>query len=281
MGIVALSPRARAMAEVRAEIEAGRHATAARILTALVAERPEWDEAAYLLGTCEQATGRARAAALAWARVPAGSAFAPQAIQRLVELEVEKGRFAAAEELVERAIGDPRNDATALPLFLGPIFWLQGRTVDAGQAIEARWNVLNDRGEGASEKAIDLVRLHIELTSKPLPVEAVRNGLDEAGRLAPDDDRVWLGKANLAIRIGKYDEAERYLPTASSAGPRTSRSGEPGSTGRSPPSASPRPATPSSTCLSRNCPCRRVPGWPHGSPPRTEIVTRNCKLSRA
>ncbi len=30
-------------------------------------------------------------------------------------------------------------------------------------------------------------------------------------RSAPDDDRVWLGKANLAIRAGKYDEAERWL----------------------------------------------------------------------
>ena len=29
--------------------------------------------------------------------------------------------------------------------------------------------------------------------------------------MAPDDDRVWLGKANLAIRAGSYDEAARWL----------------------------------------------------------------------
>jgi enediyne biosynthesis protein E4 len=201
----------RAMAEAREEIEAGRHATAARILITLLNERPGFDEAAYLLGTCEKAAGRARAAAEAWARVPPGSSFAPRAIQRLMELEVDGGRFAAAEQIVKLAMQDPRNDASALPLFLGPVYWLQGRIDEARQSIEDRWHSLNDRGQGASEKAIELVRLHIELERNPLPIESVRQGLEDAGRMAPDDDRVWLGKANLAIRSGTYEEAERWL----------------------------------------------------------------------
>ena len=53
--------------------------------------------------------------------------------------------------------------------------------------------------------------MHIELTLKATPVETVRACLDQAARLAPDDDRVWLGRANLAIRTGAYDEAERWL----------------------------------------------------------------------
>jgi enediyne biosynthesis protein E4 len=32
-----------------------------------------------------------------------------------------------------------------------------------------------------------------------------------ASRIAPDDDRIWLGKANLAIRAGSYDEAARWI----------------------------------------------------------------------
>ena len=75
-----------------------------------------------------------------------------RAIQKLVELEVEAGRFAAAEQLVQRAMDDPRNDATELPLFLGPIYWLQGRIVDAEQSIEARWRVLNGRGAALLKK---------------------------------------------------------------------------------------------------------------------------------
>ena len=35
--------------------------------------------------------------------------------------------------------------------------------------------------------------------------------LDEAAKLAPDDDRVWLGRANLAIRTGDVKDAERWL----------------------------------------------------------------------
>ena len=66
-------------------------------------------------------------------------------------------------------------------------------------------------GEGALEPAIKLVRQHIELTLKPTPVETIRAALDQAARLAPEDDRVWLGRANLAIRTGAYDEAERWL----------------------------------------------------------------------
>ena len=58
-----------------------------------------------------------------------------------MELEVEAGRFADAERLVERAMDDPRNDASALPLFLGPIYWLQGRIDEARRSIEARWRI--------------------------------------------------------------------------------------------------------------------------------------------
>ena len=43
------------------------------------------------------------------------------------------------------------------------------------------------------------------------PVETIRDFLERASKLAPDDDRVWLGRANLAIRTGAHDEAGRWL----------------------------------------------------------------------
>jgi enediyne biosynthesis protein E4 len=201
----------RSMAEVREEVQAGRYGTAQRKLAQILEETPESDEATYLLGTCEYALGRSRAAATAWARVPRGSAFEQRAIQRRMELEIDRGRFADAEQLIKQAMNASGIDASALPLYLGPVFWLQGRVEEAERAIEIRWAELNERGEGASEKAIDLVRLHIELRRSPLGIEAVREGLEKAGRLAPDDHRIWLGKANLAIRAGLNDEAERRL----------------------------------------------------------------------
>jgi enediyne biosynthesis protein E4 len=201
----------RTMVEVREEVEAGRHATAARKLIAFLAERPDSDEAAYLLGNSEMARGSNRAAAEAWARVRPDSPFAPRAIQRLMELEVAGGRFAVAEQVIKRAMDRPGIDATALPLCLGPIYWVEGRVEDAEQSVERRWADLYERGQGASEKAIDLVRLHIDLGGSALPVDLVRDRLETVGRMAPDDDRVWLGKANLAIRTGSYDEAEKWL----------------------------------------------------------------------
>ena len=68
--------------------------------------------------------------------------------------------------------------------------------------IEACWDRLNETGEGASEKAILLVRLHIQLWRETPPVEEVRSFLDQVMRSAPEDDRGWLGKAKLATRVG-------------------------------------------------------------------------------
>ena len=41
--------------------------------------------------------------------------------------------------------------------------------------------------------------------------EPLRDYLDRLSRLAPDDDRIWLARANLATRSGSYDEARRLL----------------------------------------------------------------------
>ena len=86
-----------------------------------------------------------------------------------------------------------------------------GRVDDAVRLVEERWEHLNETGEGAWERAIKMLRLHIELTSDVTPAENVRAYLDRASRQAPDDDLVRLGLANLAIREGAYDQAERWL----------------------------------------------------------------------
>jgi len=56
-----------------------------------------------------------------------------------------------------------------------------------------------------------LVRLHIQLRRETPSVETVRSFLDQVAQEAPKDDRVWLGKAKLAIRVGSYDEAAQWL----------------------------------------------------------------------
>jgi thioredoxin-like negative regulator of GroEL len=201
----------KAMAEIEADVDASRYGLAARNLAALLAWRPDSDQAAFLLGQCERARGRADAAALAWAKVPAGSSFALQATQGRMELEIERGQFARAEQLVKDAMADPRGDKPGLRLLLGPLFCMQGRSEEARRLIEPSWDHLATTGQATSQAAVSLLRLHIDLQRRVIPIEATRAFLDEAAGSAPEDDRVWLGKANLAIRAGSYDEAARWL----------------------------------------------------------------------
>jgi enediyne biosynthesis protein E4 len=200
-----------AMEGIRSDVATGRFTIAAHNLVKVLAWKPDSDEAAYLLGTCEQARGRNQAAGDAWARVVPGSEFWDRAILGRLRLFHESGRLASAEQLINDMAEDPRNERTAVLLMLVPLESEQGRLDEAERLIETRWEHLNEIGEGALEPAIKLVQLHIELTLKATPVETLRAFLERSVGLAPADDRVWLGQANLAIRVGAYEAAERLL----------------------------------------------------------------------
>ncbi len=199
------------MAEIEEDMENGRHATASRKLNSLLARRPDSDEALYLLGTCEMSRGRAELADDAWARVPPDSLFAARAILGRMQIQMERGRLTEAERIIRDALDDPRVDGSNLPILLGPVYCQEGRLAETLRSIEVRWDALDRAGEGASEPAINLVRGYIELRQSPMPVDVIRSALDQAAVSAPDDDRVWLGRANLAIREGEYDEAARWI----------------------------------------------------------------------
>jgi enediyne biosynthesis protein E4 len=208
-----------AMIEIESEMANGRFGIAARKLVDLLARRPDFDKAAYLLGVCEQERGHAPAAEEAWTRVAPGSEFSQQAIQARMRLAEDRGRFADAEQLITEAADDARNDGSALRAMLVPLYSQLGRVQEAERLVETRWEHLNATGEGASERAIFQLRLHILLSTKPNTVANVRAYLDRFFRLAPKDDRIWLGRANLAIRTGEFDEAKRWLDACLSRRP--------------------------------------------------------------
>ncbi len=201
----------RTMAEIEEEIENGLHGTAARKLVSLLARQPDSDEALYLLGTCEMAQGRPQSASEAWARVTPSSRFATRAILGSMQIQKKRGRFTEAEQIIKDALDDPRIDRSSLPILLGPVWCLQGRLEETLRLIESRWEALSQAGEATSEPALDLVRAHIDLRRGAIPIEIVGSALDQAGQMAPEDDRIWLGKANLAIRAGSLDEAARWI----------------------------------------------------------------------
>jgi enediyne biosynthesis protein E4 len=204
---------------IELEMANGRFAIAARDLIVLLEREPDAGEAAFLLGRCEQERGRTLAAGQAFARIAPGSAYAHKAILARMRLAHDKGQFAAAEQLINEVADDPRSDRAHVRALLVPIYSQLGRLDEAQRLLEDWWEHLNEMGEGASEPAIDQVRMHIELALRPNPVEDVRTYLDQASKLAPDDDRVWLGRANLAVRTGEYDAANRLLDACLSRRP--------------------------------------------------------------
>ena len=200
-----------AMKEIESDIMGGRYGTACRNLEQLLSWKADSNGGiVYLLGSCELARGRKPEADRAWARVAPGTAFADRAIRGRMRLFHESGQLSDAERLIQDAATDRRNARLALLPLLVPMYIQLGRDDEARRIIEDRWTHLNALGEGALDPAIKLLRQHIELT-KPPPVESVRAYLDHVAELAPKDDRVWLGQANLAIRTGAHEEAGRLL----------------------------------------------------------------------
>lgn len=200
-----------AMIEIRSQMAAGRFAVAATNLLNVIRSWPSSDEAAYLLGVCEQQQGQAKAALRAWARVEPGSPNSERALQSTAQVLFNSGQLSATEKFVDEACQDSRNERTGVRALLIPLFRQVGRIDDAKRLVEDRWQYLSSIGQGANELALRMVQMHIELTDNPPSLESVRAYIEHAARQAPDDDRVWLSRANLAIRLGDHAEAQRWL----------------------------------------------------------------------
>ena len=199
------------IARINGAIEKGLVARAIKDLSELSASYPGSDEVAFLLGTCERARGRPEAAEEAWSRVAPGSAFAVRALEARVELELEQGRLSEAEHLVLSTRADPRFTGRDPSILLGPIYSSEGRLEDSLRLLEELWERHHESGQAASETAINQLWLYIDLRANPVPDQTVRAVLEQAGHVKPDDDRVWLWKALLAIRTKSYADAANWL----------------------------------------------------------------------
>jgi tetratricopeptide (TPR) repeat protein len=158
-------------------------------------------EVDYQLGLCELYRGRRAAAMAAWERVPQGTPFAARAAVQSAMLTMDSGRFTRAEELLRdslRRLPDPEKKEPLRALQL--LYQLQGRTADVRRAIVDSWT-------SADSPASVLVQLY-RLDTAPYPLEMTRNVLEKADS---SDDRVWLARANLDIKTGRFDMAGRWL----------------------------------------------------------------------
>src|SRR5262249_55581045 len=80
--------------------------------------------------------------------------------------------------------------------------------------IEVRFDDVRSLHHASLTEAQDPIRdlRHLSnLDLARLPYVGLKGALEKAGQQAPHDDRVWLGKARLAIQTGRWEEASVWL----------------------------------------------------------------------
>ena len=181
----------------------GRFDVARPLLVRLAELRPGRPEVEYSLGLCEQALGHHDASLAAWARVPSATPFAARAAGGRARVLEDRGRFADAEDVLKMAINASHHEEAELRLALQRLLWYQGRLRDVGHELREQWT--------RAANPVAVVREHALLDFEAFQFDRVRTMLEASARMAPDDDRVWLGRANLATRSGRYGEAAEWL----------------------------------------------------------------------
>jgi tetratricopeptide (TPR) repeat protein len=189
------------LSAAREEVARGHFGRAKQRLADLAKRWPRQAAVEYGLGVCERAEGRLEAAMDAWARVPPGTPEAPQAALERGRIAIKLGRYRSAEESLRQAWAAPESDIRE-PAYeqLGWLLQIEGRHRDVRRLIER-----------AGDNSAWALRTFWLLDAEPVTVELVRDVLDHASQASPDDDRVWLARANLAIRLGQLDLAGQYL----------------------------------------------------------------------
>jgi tetratricopeptide (TPR) repeat protein len=193
-----------ALRAARQEIAEGRPDAARRRLATLPAAHLDEPDASYLLGVCEHEAGRFESALACWTRVPRESPlFHQAALARARTLVGDLGRYADAGSLLEAALLVAGPGRTEIRHALSQIYFEEGRRDAMRRLLRESWSrAPNPAAELRDLWMIDQAQTHYE---------SVLATLEAAGRKAPDDDRVWLGRAHLAIQAGAYDEARRLL----------------------------------------------------------------------
>jgi tetratricopeptide (TPR) repeat protein len=189
--------------EARREMDSGRYGTARTLLSELLARRPSSDEARYNLGVCEQARDRPGAAWDALAGVSPLSPWAGWSDVRRSRIAMDRGRFSDCEDLLNHAVARPGPHLAEARWGMVLLLRMEGRFDEATRCLQAGF-------EQMSSPVVTLERLY-KLDIDPFPIEGIRQALDRAGRQAPDDDRVWLARAHLAVRTGDFALAEEWL----------------------------------------------------------------------
>jgi enediyne biosynthesis protein E4 len=202
------------LAEARAAFAAGHHALASDRLARLSERWTNDGEVYLLLGESElerarnqpsdrktEAQAAAAAALAAWSKVPPASHYFGRACLLRATHLINTGRYTPAEETLTAALADPRvAPRYELERALNRLYRFQGRFEEVREIVRGSWS-------HSPTPAVDLKELWT-LDHSAMPVEAWKRALDAADG---DDDRVWLGRATVAITTGNWGEAAPWL----------------------------------------------------------------------
>ena len=192
-------------------MRAGRDDEAREIFAALADEGYVTDRLLLLLGQSEQTTGRFDQALKAWSKVSAGSKAGNEAVILRSNLLIERGRWAEAEAILLPLVERRGGETDEARFRLAWLYHRQNRIAESKALIEALWSRVPDRRA--------TLRQLWMLDDDPTQYEGIRVDLERASKLSPSDDRVLLGRANLAARSGKFDEASALLKDCSRSRP--------------------------------------------------------------
>jgi tetratricopeptide (TPR) repeat protein len=174
----------------------------------LMKRRPKMTETAYQLGLCEEILGHTDAAMKAWSGIEADSpVFIKAALGRALLL-LNSGKFSQAEDLLWSLPRDHGAYAGHVQREIELLLRLEGREK------EARWLIVESWPSGSAPSDL-LFRLFM-LEDTAFPIDYAKAAL---ARGDPNDDRLWLGRANLASWCGRYDEAARWLDSCERSRP--------------------------------------------------------------
>ncbi len=186
--------------DIRRVMDERRYLDALGELNRLARFAPGDGEIWYRIGMCERSLGRLKKAAAAWRKISADSRFRPLASLEGAKLALSQGKLADAEEILESGAGLKTFEGAKL---LARILQVEGRIDDVKRLYRAVWNPWDDPIGVLSE----LWKLDVEA----FPIERTQKYLDQLARDAPDDDRILLARAHLAILQGDFTEARRML----------------------------------------------------------------------
>ena len=189
-------------AKARKDLDAGHFALGRDKLLKLDESHPRRAEVLFAIGATEQALGRIDAALAAWERVPGGADVSTQAGIRRGTLFTNIGKYAPAEAALLAAKGEraTAKEAEEWRRAWTRLLRFEGRTLDVRRALR--------EGLATTADPAALLKELWLLDTTTIPTEGVALVLAKADDA---DERVKLGRAHLALIVGRLDEAGRRL----------------------------------------------------------------------